>query len=129
MREDLFDENQIPIMEGTGKPQLMRRRSLVDINFRDEMGWSALHMSLIRGHEDIASYLLAKGMWYAYITHIAKSLTHFENRCKRKRVESCWLHALTCCGPERVLFGRIVGTKCGRTCHKSNLQYAATFGS
>ena len=61
MREDLFDENQIPIMEGTGKPQLMRRRSLVDINFRDELGWSALHISLIRGHKDIASYLLAKG--------------------------------------------------------------------
>ena len=61
VREDLFDENQIPIMEGTGKPQLMRRRHLVDIDFRDEMGWTALHMALIRGHEEIASYLLAKG--------------------------------------------------------------------
>ena len=69
MREDLFDENQIPIMEGTGKPQLMRRRSLVDINFQDDMGWSALQIALIRGHEDIAIYLLAKGMLYSYITN------------------------------------------------------------
>lgn len=61
VREDLYDENQIPIMEGTGRPQLMRRRNLVDINFRDEMGWTALHLALVRGYDEIASYLLAKG--------------------------------------------------------------------
>lgn len=61
VREDLYDENQTPIMEGTGKPQLMRRRKLVDINFRDEMGWTALHMALVRGYDDIAHYLILKG--------------------------------------------------------------------
>lgn len=62
VRECLEDpETKAPIFEGTGKPVLMRRRLGCDINAADAMGWTALHLAIARGHEDIAAYLIEKG--------------------------------------------------------------------
>eukprot|EP00939_MAST-03C_sp_MAST-3C-sp1_P004361 g4361.t1 len=62
VRECLEDEEtKAPIFEGTGKPVLMRRRCGVDVNAADAMGWSALHLAVVRGFGNIVAHLLERG--------------------------------------------------------------------
>lgn len=91
VRENLMDEKtQIPILEGSGKPTLMRRRQGADIDFRDEMGWTALHMALVRGHEKIALFLIEKGAFVNATNKVGYTVLH----CASQRGRSNAIRAL-----------------------------------